>query len=485
MRKGEEEELVACGYIRVSSDEQVRHGISLDTQKHRIRSYCQAQGLELYHIYADEGLSGARQDRPALAELLGNLQRNNIKAVVVWKFDRIARNARHLLEIVETLQNSNIRFVSVTESFDTGSHIGKFQITVLAACAEFERALIVERLKDNLSHKISLGNWHGPAPLGYCHKNRSIAEDKRTSKYVKEVFRRYLAGASLRDLGKYLAEVLPERVPPKGLHIIHVKRILTCYAYIGMIPNAGRAKKGQRRQPKPVPGNFPAIIDQNDFEQVQKLLERRSKRGRDRNSRFLLTGLLFCPKCGAKMWGHSHRTTYQRRDGISNYNFVRYYCSGKTDVRKLCSYSLSQRKIERQLFKWIEILSVGHAPLELVEFQTPDTDRKGMLLNQLQKLQARAQRQWLAYEHGTITEEKYLEINQPLQVEIARAQKEYDCYKPTAPSKTQARKVFANLVSVLKDESLPFEFRKRALETVVEYITVDSDGGLKVRFRLP
>jgi site-specific DNA recombinase len=91
----------AVGYARVSTDEQAREGVSLEAQQSRIRAYAEAKGLALSDILADEGYSGKNLKRPALQELLARCERGEVGAVIVLKLDRLTRQTRHLLSMVE------------------------------------------------------------------------------------------------------------------------------------------------------------------------------------------------------------------------------------------------------------------------------------------------------------------------------------------------------------------------------------------------
>src|SRR5437762_9459450 len=106
----------AVGYVRVSREEQVREGVSLDAQRARIAAYAEAKGLELVEMLADEGLSGKDLDRPGLGELLVRCKRGQVKHVIVWKLDRLTRRTRHLLSLVEDLlDRKSTRLTPVTD----------------------------------------------------------------------------------------------------------------------------------------------------------------------------------------------------------------------------------------------------------------------------------------------------------------------------------------------------------------------------------
>lgn len=129
------------GYVRVSTEEQSREGISLEMQADRIRAYCASQGWTMVHIYDDAGVSGTALQRPGLQAMLGSLQ--GIDAVLVWKVDRPSRRQKHVLAILEDmLEPVGVGFKSVAEPFDTTTPMGKAFLGMLAVFAQLERDTI-------------------------------------------------------------------------------------------------------------------------------------------------------------------------------------------------------------------------------------------------------------------------------------------------------------------------------------------------------
>jgi DNA invertase Pin-like site-specific DNA recombinase len=166
----------AIGYCRVSREEQVRDGVSLDAQRARIRAYAEAKDLELVEILADEGLSGKDLERPALQDLVGRCQRREVGHVIVWKLDRLTRRTRHLLSLVEDLFLARgIELHSVSESLDTSTPHGRFVLTLFGGLAQMERELIGERTREALAWKRGQGFPTSHAPLGFRSRGKREA----------------------------------------------------------------------------------------------------------------------------------------------------------------------------------------------------------------------------------------------------------------------------------------------------------------------
>ena len=158
----------AIGYIRVSTEGQAREGVSLDAQRDRIEAYARAKGLELTEVLVDEGLSGKTIDRPALQTLLERCRAGAVGHVIVWKLDRLTRQTRHLLNLVEDVFLArHIELHSVSESLDTSTPHGRFVLTLFGGLAQMERELIAERTRGALAYKRANGNPTSHPPLGF------------------------------------------------------------------------------------------------------------------------------------------------------------------------------------------------------------------------------------------------------------------------------------------------------------------------------
>src|ERR1700732_1113203 len=143
-------------YARVSTN----NGQDPEMQLREVREYCQRRGWKVNGEYVDT-ISGAKDSRPELNRLLAEAHRRQFDAVVVWKFDRFARSFSHLLRALDNFRSLGIEFVSLSEQMDTSTPAGKMVFTVLAAVAELERSLIVERVKAGLRNARAKGKQLG------------------------------------------------------------------------------------------------------------------------------------------------------------------------------------------------------------------------------------------------------------------------------------------------------------------------------------
>lgn len=192
------------GYVRVSTEEQAKNGLSLDSQRHRIEAYAKSQDWNLLAIYTDDGYSGKDIDRPALQQLLARIEAGGIDAVLVYRVDRLTRRQRDLWTLLEdNLERNNVGFKSVSEPFDTTTATGKAFLSMIGTFAQLERDIIIERTRDTLSDKKANGEWTGRIPYGYrIGKDGKLAKDPKQQRTIERIRRLRRRGRSLRDIAR-------------------------------------------------------------------------------------------------------------------------------------------------------------------------------------------------------------------------------------------------------------------------------------------
>ena len=158
----------AIGYIRVSTEDQVKEGVSLDNQREKIKTYCQLKDFNLVNIIEDAGISAKNLKRPGIQKVLELTRKKKVNAVVVYKLDRIFRSTVDALETTRLFDKWGVSFHSIEETLDTQSAMGRFFFTLTAALGEMERKIIGERTKVALSHKRSRNEkTGGDIPYGF------------------------------------------------------------------------------------------------------------------------------------------------------------------------------------------------------------------------------------------------------------------------------------------------------------------------------
>ena len=144
-------------YARVSTTA----GQTCENQLIELRRYCEARGWAIFKEYVDEGVSGAKDRRPALDQLVADAKRRRFDVMLAWRLDRVGRNLRHLVLLLEDLQAIGVGFVSLNEGIDLGTPAGRLQLHILAALSEFERCRIQERVRAGLARARGQGKRLG------------------------------------------------------------------------------------------------------------------------------------------------------------------------------------------------------------------------------------------------------------------------------------------------------------------------------------
>jgi DNA invertase Pin-like site-specific DNA recombinase len=176
----------AIGYIRVSTDEQAREGISLENQRMKIEAYCQLNDLELIQVIEDAGKSGKDLNRDGIQALIAHIKTRSVGAIVVYKLDRLSRRVRDTLTLMELIEKKNIAFHSITERIDTKSAMGKFFLNIMASMNQWERDTISERTRDALRLKIVKNERAGQVPYGWrlADDGKTLVKNNREQKAI-------------------------------------------------------------------------------------------------------------------------------------------------------------------------------------------------------------------------------------------------------------------------------------------------------------
>jgi site-specific DNA recombinase len=203
--------LARCAiYTRKSTEYNLELGFnSLDAQREACEACIKSQAHEGWRLipgrYDDGAFSGASLDRPALQQLLADVRAGKIDIVLVYKVDRLTRSLADFAKLIELFDAHDVSFVSVTQSFNTSSSMGRLTLNVLLSFAQFERELIGERVRDKIAASKRKGIWvGGPVPLGYAAVDKKIVVVPAEAAAVRTILARYLELGSVRALAQDL-----------------------------------------------------------------------------------------------------------------------------------------------------------------------------------------------------------------------------------------------------------------------------------------
>jgi site-specific DNA recombinase len=294
---------------------------SLDAQREACEAYIKSQAHEGWRLipdrYDDGGLSGASLDRPALQDLLADVRAGKITVVVVYKVDRLTRSLADFAKLVELFDQYGVSFVSITQSFNTTSSMGRLTLNVLLSFAQFEREVIGERVRDKIAASKRKGLWvGGPVPLGYRCLDKKLEIVPEETETVRTIFSLYL---ELGSMGALIAELDRRGIRTKvngrrdgrqsgGIRfgVGPLAHLLKNRFYIGEVTYRGEVHRGEHEP----------VLSRDLFDAVQEKLAANAV-ARLKGSAGLLTGRLFDDR------GNHMSPTHANKKGAR----YRYYVS--------------------------------------------------------------------------------------------------------------------------------------------------------------
>lgn len=315
----------AAIYVRVSTEEQVKEGYSLDAQEDRLRAYCISQEWEVVKVYRDEGKSAKDLERPELQKLLRDMKSGLVDVVLVYRLDRLTRSVLDLYKLLEEFEKYEVKFKSATEVYDTTTAIGRLFITLVAALAQWERENLAERVKMGMAKMVALGKWSGgTSPYGYEYKNGCFHIIHHEAELVKKMFK-MARTKGMDGIAKNLNKDGYRTRKGTEFHGFTVQYIVRNPFYIGKMrfnDERFQIRKSLDEQQLYDSDLIEPIIDEDEFWDLQKILDKRKdKKGKGRTGGFYFTSILKCGKCGRAMTGTSNK--------IGNKHVKFYRCQGK------------------------------------------------------------------------------------------------------------------------------------------------------------
>lgn len=246
-----------CSYLRVSSVSQ-RDNTSIETQRKKVDGFCSYNEHILIKEFVDDAKSGSntikRPDYNLMMQFLRD-NRNEIDAIVVYKADRIHRSIKNLMTMIDELQELEIEFISLTESFDTSTPQGRLFLQMLGSFSEFERAIINERTQSGRVTKAENGDYAGGrVPLGYRIENDQFLIDEEEAYVVKDIFKKRSKGMSTVKIAK-----------EHNISRQKVSYILKNETYTGKFSYDGKREKNK------INLQVPAIISDYLFKKVNSI----------------------------------------------------------------------------------------------------------------------------------------------------------------------------------------------------------------------
>ena len=312
-RPAESARIIRCAiYTRKSTSEGLDQAFnSLDAQREACEAYIASQKAADWEViprrYDDGGFTGGNIERPAIRQLLDDVQNGGVDCVVVYKVDRLSRSLLDFARIIKLFEDHQVHFVSVTQHFNTADSMGRLTLNILLSFAQFEREIIAERTRDKIAAARRRGQWCGGRPiLGYdlVPGEHRLTVHPVEAEQVRVIFQTYVDKESVLSAARELNARgwTTKRWTAANGRIIggrpfdraNLHYLLTNVAYIGRVRYREETYDGQHQ----------AIVDSATWERVQRLLRRNARTAGSllRNKHgALLKGLLRCKACDAAM----------------------------------------------------------------------------------------------------------------------------------------------------------------------------------------
>jgi site-specific DNA recombinase len=298
---------------------------SLDAQREACEAYIKSQAHEGWRLipdhFDDGGLSGASLNRPSLQRLLDDVRDGKIDIILVYKVDRLTRSLADFAKLVELFDQHGVSFVSITQSFNTTSSMGRLTLNVLLSFAQFEREVIGERVRDKIAASKRKGLWvGGPVPLGYATEDKKLVVVPAEAKIVRLIFALYLEADSIASLAEVLkhrgirTKIRPlssgEKRGGGPFGVGALAHLLRNRFYVGEIDYRGEIHAGEHE----------AILDRKLFDKVQEKLTKNTvdRAMRLKGSPALLIGRIFDDIGNRMTPSHSNKRGVRYRYYVSH-----------------------------------------------------------------------------------------------------------------------------------------------------------------------
>ena len=447
MKKTEGNILRVALLTRVSTEEQVLRGYSLQAQEDALIEYANNNNMKIVSIYRDEGHSARKPvlKRPVMLELLEDVKAEKFDRILFIKLDRWFRNVSEYHAIQAILDKHNVTWQAILEDYQTATADGRLKVNIMLSVAENEADRTSERIKFVFDAKLAKKECYFKLPLGYTTEMidgiRRVVKDPETQHVVKDFFQRAIA-TSIRRAAEEM-NLKYDRVHPYKYWWEITKREIYTGVYKGIEDFA------------------PAYITKEQFEQLNN--KNKTIRKTKQNRVYMFTGLLSCPSCGRRLGGKYCTSGH----GYTN-EYMYYRCVGK--LAGVCDFKIvTEKNIENYLLD-----NVRKKMEEFVlatETEQKRDEKAKPKKNEVEKLQERLRRLNVAFFAGNMTDGEYAEQTNAIKVQIAKAQAEEA--REEKPVDTEAIKAFLATDFESIYETLTKEERRTLWRSVIDEIELD------------
>ena len=365
-------------YVRVSTQEQKLHGMSVDAQIDALEAYCRDSGYIIHKIYNDAGISARKsyKKRPALLEMLRDCEGKCLDLVLFTRLDRFFRSVPDYYECMEKMHG--VPWKAILEDFETTSPDGVFKVNIMLSLAQAEAEKTSARVKDSYVFRKARGDYYGRPPIGYLLRDKKLIKDPETEKGINAIFSTYLSTFSTSRTLEKAAEY--------GIHETrqNIWKILKNPTYTGTTKNGHVCD---------------AYITEEDHRLICSVKKARRVKATDPTRVYLFSGLIVCGYCGKRLAGH-----------FSEGKYFRYTCNQY-------HIDISEMKMERYLLTEIDTI-IGSKRFE------EETRKKGNAeaMQKKTRLAGKMERLKDLYINGDIVKDEYLRRKMEIERDMAGIQ---------------------------------------------------------------
>jgi len=430
-------------YARVSTEEQARHGISIEAQTAALHKWAGENDHVVVGEYIDNGVSARKSPskRPALQMLLSDIPAKKTELIAFCKLDRWTRNVKGYYQVQEVLDQHRVAWAAIQEDYETITASGRFKVNIMLSVAENEADRTSERIKTVFEHKVELGeSLGGRWPFGFMVENKKLIPNPATADIARAMFDHYLATASYFDTARYLHDQTGA-----AWEYHYIRKCLRNTLYIGKYRDND---------------NYcTPLVSREKFDAAQALMKQRSIRHNPTSRVYLFSGIMRCTCCDHAMVGFS----LPKPNGDDYY----YRCSYGMIYRR-CEHTHSIR--EERLERWL----LENVALELDQWQAQYKMTPKKKTPDNAKIKRKIERLKTLYLDELITLEQYKADRAELEAQLVN--------DADPPDLSELKKQFeGDFQSVYK--SLTRKQRQSFWHSVIERIDLDAENNPHIVFR--
>jgi len=474
----------AAIYCRVSTDEQAKNGLSLDSQQDALTKYATQMNYEIVDYYIDDGYTGTNLKRPGLIRLLEDVECGLIDIVLITKLDRWGRGVKNYYKVDDILTRNKVHWKTILENYDTTTSAGKLHINIMLSIAENESAVTSDRIKfvfkDKLARKEPVSISRIPYGYIYDKETKHFKIEPKQAEIIKDIFQTIIDTRALAGTRK----IINERYS-LNFDDLKIKNILKRHLYYGTYVGV--------RTDAYVENFCDPIISKETFDKVQEFIQDNVKQYQTDSGtarQYIFTGLLKCKECGRSL---VIRTTSRiRKSDKVRCTTSSYACYGRKKGRYLCSHNttLTESKIElymiSRLKQFLSELKDDYEKkyqLQLLDINE-NIDRRKAKKQDPEKIKKQIDNLLNLYLDGEITRDIYKEKYSALLSKLSEAEKEIPI-----PITKNYEKEIAELNKIL---SMPIAERylvmsniekRRFWRTIIREIRIDNSKNFEIDFK--